>query len=174
MKKTIVIVGHPHLDKSVVSKFWCEQLTGKVTLRYLAETCPLDKPIDIIAEQAVLEQHDRIILQFPLYWYSAPAIMKRWLDEIMTFGWAYGPGGDKLEGKDLGVAVSAGSPDNEFQEGAMQLHTLHYYLEQYRGTAAFIRANWIGVHAFFDTFSPSVHENLQADMPKYIRFIEQE
>lgn len=173
MKKTLVVVGHPHLEKSVVSKHWLEAITGKATLRFLAEVAPLDKPLDIAAEQAVLEQHDRIILQFPLYWYSAPALMKRWLDEIMTFGWAYGQGGDKLAGKELGIAVSAGGAEVEFSSTGYQLYTLEEFMQQYEAVAAFVRMKWIGMHAIYDTYGADLIDRLPQNSQQYLKFITQ-
>lgn len=172
MKKTIVIVAHPNLEKSVVNRYWANELVGKVSLRYLSEVAPLDKPLDIKQEQAVLEQYDRIIFQFPLYWYGAPALLKRWLDEIMTFGWAYGPEGDKLEGKELGVAVSCGGKEEEFSSSGYQLYTLSDYMKQYEGVAAFIRAKWIGVHTIYNTFGADIRERLITNSKQYLAFIE--
>ncbi len=172
MKKTLVVVGHPCLEKSVVNKYWTEALTGKVAIRILATSAPLDQPLDIAEEQAILEQYDRIILQFPLYWYTVPAIMKRWLDEVLTFGWAYGPNGDKLAGKDLGIAVSAGGAKHEFSDQGYQLYTLEDYLKQFEGTAAFVQANWIGMHTIYDTFSADIMQRLPINCEEYLSFIQ--
>jgi len=48
-----------------------------------------------------LLEHDRIVLQFPMYWYSMPPLLKKWLDDVLTYNFAYGSKGDKLKGKDL-------------------------------------------------------------------------
>lgn len=174
MKNTIIIVAHPNISKSVVNRYWADALTGKVTIRYLQESCPLEYPLDVAFEQAILEQYNRIILQFPLYWYGAPAVLKRWLDEVMTFGWAYGAGGDKMEGRELGVAVSCGGKEDEFAEGGIQLHSLAYYMSQYEGTAAFVRAKWLGCHSIYDTFSADLQERLPKNMQQYLAFLEKE
>lgn len=34
----------------------------------------------------IAEQYDRIVLQFPLYWYMPPAIMKMWMDTVWAEG----------------------------------------------------------------------------------------
>ncbi|KAF4082862.1 hypothetical protein AMELA_G00133290 [Ameiurus melas] len=44
---------------------------------------------DIKEEQRKVQQADLIIFQFPLYWFSVPAIMKGWIDRVMTQGFAY-------------------------------------------------------------------------------------
>lgn len=65
--------------------------------------------IDVAAEQAAVADADRIVWQFPMYWYSSPALLKQWEDDVLTYGWAYGTGGTALEGKELMLAVSPGS-----------------------------------------------------------------
>ncbi|XP_053368588.1 NAD(P)H dehydrogenase [quinone] 1-like isoform X1 [Clarias gariepinus] len=44
---------------------------------------------DIKEEQRKVEQADLIIFQFPVYWFSIPAIMKGWMDRVLTSGFAY-------------------------------------------------------------------------------------
>ncbi|KAM9860485.1 NAD(P)H dehydrogenase [quinone] 1 isoform 2-T2 [Aulostomus maculatus] len=44
---------------------------------------------DIVAEQHKVEAADIIIFQFPLYWFSVPAIMKGWMDRVLTQGFAF-------------------------------------------------------------------------------------
>ncbi|MBK1611986.1 NAD(P)H dehydrogenase [Rubrivivax gelatinosus] len=47
---------------------------------------------DIEAEQAKLRWADALILQFPLWWFSMPAILKGWVDRVYACGFAYGVG----------------------------------------------------------------------------------
>ncbi|XP_029982395.1 NAD(P)H dehydrogenase [quinone] 1 [Sphaeramia orbicularis] len=44
---------------------------------------------DIVAEQRKVEEAELIIFQFPLYWFSVPAIMKGWMDRVLTQGFAF-------------------------------------------------------------------------------------
>ncbi|KAM6978415.1 NAD(P)H dehydrogenase [quinone] 1-like [Tautogolabrus adspersus] len=44
---------------------------------------------DITEEQRKLTQADLIIFQFPMYWFTVPAIMKGWMDRVLTLGYAY-------------------------------------------------------------------------------------
>ncbi|WP_394825795.1 NAD(P)H-dependent oxidoreductase [Pendulispora albinea] len=45
---------------------------------------------DVEAEQAKLLAADAVILQFPLWWFSMPAILKGWVDRVFAYGLAYG------------------------------------------------------------------------------------
>ncbi|QIZ47983.1 NAD(P)H-dependent oxidoreductase [Dickeya zeae] len=47
---------------------------------------------DIAAEQDKLRWADTVILQFPLWWFTMPAIMKGWIDRVYAYGFAYGVG----------------------------------------------------------------------------------
>ncbi len=47
---------------------------------------------DIAAEQAKLSAADLVIFQFPLWWYSVPAMLKGWLERVLSAGFAYGAG----------------------------------------------------------------------------------
>lgn len=47
---------------------------------------------DIAAEQDKLRWADALILQFPLWWFSMPAILKGWVDRVYAYGFAYGVG----------------------------------------------------------------------------------
>lgn len=47
---------------------------------------------DVVSAQADLLWADTLILAFPLWWFSMPAILKGWIDRVYAFGFAYGVG----------------------------------------------------------------------------------
>ena len=51
---------------------------------------------DIRAEQDKLLWADTVLLFFPLWWFSMPAILKGWVDRVFTCGFAYGAGGTAI------------------------------------------------------------------------------
>jgi NAD(P)H dehydrogenase (quinone) len=65
---------------------------------------------DVKAEQEKLLWADALILQFPLWWYSMPAILKGWVDRVYAYGFAYGVGehSDKHWGDRFGEGTFAG------------------------------------------------------------------
>jgi NAD(P)H dehydrogenase (quinone) len=65
---------------------------------------------DIQREQQLLSEADLIIFQFPLWWYSMPAVLKGYIDRVFSMGWAYG-GGQSLAGKKVMVGMTTGAPD---------------------------------------------------------------
>lgn len=120
--KTLILVFHPDLTASRANRRLTEEMEkqANVTVHRVYEAYP-DEKIDIAAEQSLLEKHDRIVLQFPFYWYSTPPLLKKWEDSVLSYGWAFGSKGDKLHGKELLIAVSTGaakenySPDGNFK-----------------------------------------------------------
>lgn len=44
---------------------------------------------DVLAEQARLARADALVLVYPVYWWSMPALLKGWIDRVFTNGWAY-------------------------------------------------------------------------------------
>lgn len=48
------------------------------------------QPSDVQAEQAKLRRADALILQFPLWWYGMPSILKGWFDRVFVSGFAFG------------------------------------------------------------------------------------
>ncbi|MGG7576134.1 NAD(P)H-dependent oxidoreductase [Streptomyces sirii] len=46
---------------------------------------------DIAAEQEKVRWSDAVVLQFPMWWFSVPAILKGWIDRVFTNGFAHGP-----------------------------------------------------------------------------------
>jgi len=108
---TTAFVFHPNFAASTVNARLAAEAEKQdgVTVRRLYDLYP-DFRIDVAAEQAALTASDRIVLQFPMYWYFCPPLLKKWEDDVLTYGWAYGPTGDALHGKEMVVAVSPGAP----------------------------------------------------------------
>ncbi|CCQ17963.1 Flavodoxin-like fold family protein [Rhodococcus sp. AW25M09] len=46
-------------------------------------------PADVIAEQRRIDIADHLVLVFPMYWWSMPALLKGWIDRVFVNGWAY-------------------------------------------------------------------------------------
>jgi glutathione-regulated potassium-efflux system ancillary protein KefG len=79
----------------------------RLTFHDLYEAYP-DFNVDVAREQALLLDHDVVVLHHPFYWYSAPPLVKQWEDLVLEHGWAYGAHGRMLEGKRLLSVVTLG------------------------------------------------------------------
>lgn len=71
-------------------------------------------PDTIRSEQQRIERADTLVLAFPVYWWSMPALLKGWIDRVFTTGWAFG-GSDRFSGplsakKVRLIATASGGP----------------------------------------------------------------
>lgn len=136
MKKILILFAHPVLEKSRVHKilqFYISKLDG-VTINDLYENYP-EFDIDVEREQALLLQHDIIVWQHPLYWYSAPALLKQWQDLVLEHGWAYGKNGFALKGKKIFNAFTSGGGMQAYQHEGYQHCTITELLRPFERTA---------------------------------------
>lgn len=123
MQKTLIILTHPNMAQSKLNKTLIEMVKNEsnVTVNDIYATYKNANAIDVAKEQALLLSHDRIIFQFPFYWYSTPSLLKEWQDKVLEYGFAYGSTGDKLKGKPFKIAVTIGAAEEAYQkEGFMQ------------------------------------------------------
>jgi len=139
--RTLVQAFHPKLRASRVCRPWADAaLEAGCVVRDLYALYP-DGRIDVPAEQAIAEAFDRLVFLHPLHWYAAPWLMKRWIDEVLQFGWAYG---DRcaLEGKVWLNVVSVGAVIEEYGPEGNRRYTVAEFLRPYERTAAFCGMRW--------------------------------
>ncbi len=133
---TVVIVSHPSLERSKSNRALYEAVQGipHVEARHLESLYP-GGGIEVAAEQSRLEWAGRVVFQFPFYWYSAPPMLKRWMDDVLEFGWAYGPGGTHLKGKVLQLVVTTGAPESAYRPDGYNLYAMDELLRPFEVTA---------------------------------------
>jgi putative NADPH-quinone reductase len=136
MSRTLVLLAHPDLESSRVNSALADavrDLPG-VTVRDLAAVRG-ERGFDASAEQPLLVEHDTVVLQFPWYWYSVPGILKEWMDQVLTYGFAYGTGGTALHGKTLQVVTTTGGPGESYQAGGYNRFTMTELMRPIHATA---------------------------------------
>lgn len=80
----LIINGHPTMETSNANKAILEdvkRLLPEVEISELQALYP-NYQFDIAAEQAKLVKADVIVWQFPLNWYSLPALLKKWVESL--------------------------------------------------------------------------------------------
>ncbi len=139
----LLVVAHPALERSRANQRMMDaahQVAG-VTLHDLYETYP-NFTIDVRAEQKRLLDHAVIGLQFPLYCYSIPALLKEWLDLVWLHGFAYGAGGEALKGKRLFVACTTGARAEAYGSEGHNRFTMEEFLRPLEQTAHLCGMAW--------------------------------
>lgn len=143
----LVLVAHPDLARSHATRMLVDALRGsaaadRVELRDLYRLYP-DFHIRIDAEQRALAAARLVVMLHPIYWYSMPALQKLWLDEVAHLGWAYGPGGTALHGKDFWLVASTGGGAEAYGPGGHNRHPIDDFLLPYRQSAHTCGMNYL-------------------------------
>jgi glutathione-regulated potassium-efflux system ancillary protein KefF len=137
MADILILLAHPDLAHSRVTRQLARaaRRVERVAVRDLYALYP-DYLIDVAAEQAALAEAQLVVWLHPIQWYSMPPLMKLWLDEVLAFGWAYGPGGTALRGKDLWLVTSTGGSEGSYRPGGSNRYFFDAFLPPYDQTAA--------------------------------------
>lgn len=127
--KILILFGHPAFQSSKYNKKMLEGLVDneQLTIHDLYEEYP-EMDIDIEREQKLLSEHDCIIFQHPMYWYSIPAIFREWQDLVLQHDWAFGEKGNALKGKYFFSAITTGGSRDSFSESGNQYHPVSAFL----------------------------------------------
>lgn len=152
-----VVAAHPHWRESRVNRLLRDAAQG--TAR--AQVCDLyrsypDYAIDVAAEQVRLQAASLIVMLHPIHWYSMPPLMKLWLDEVLTYGWAYG-GGTALNGKDVWLVATTGGGEASYHPQGYNRYFFDAFLPPYEQTAALCGMRFLppllfhGAHRASDT-----------------------
>ncbi len=162
MKKTLIIVGHQSYENSVYNKKLIETIKDieNITVHILT------KDFNAQDEQNLLTKYDNIILQYPIYWYNTTPLLKSWLDEVLTYGYAYGPNGDKLENKNFGIVVTTGSALEAYSAEGFVKFTLEEILAPMKATLNFTRSNLKGIFSVHSCLTNNPSQISEEDFSK--------
>lgn len=90
---------------------------------------------DILTEIEKLEWCDVLIFQFPISWFSLPAILKGWIERVFVHGRIYGNGKfydhGLFKGKKAMLSLTTGSPENTYTENGVHgnIHTILFPIQ---------------------------------------------
>ncbi len=139
----LVVYAHPAHERARVNPVLMASAQGVagVDVHDLYEAYP-DFLIDVEAEQERLLSHAAVVLQFPMFWYSTPALLKEWLDLVFLHGFAYGEGGTRLVGKTMLVATTTGGGAAAYGPRGGNRFTIEELLRPLEQTAALCGMRW--------------------------------
>ena len=141
MARIVVLCAHPQLEHSRVTLALARAAGPadgqRVELRDLYALYP-DYLIDVAAEQAALAAAELLVWLHPVHWYGMTPLLKLWADEVLAFGWAYGPGGTALRGKDLWLVASTGGSEQAYRPDGLNRYFFDAFLPPYEQTAQLV------------------------------------
>ena len=156
--RILILFAHPLYEKSNAHRALVSSIPNlpNITFHDLYQEYP-DFDIDIRREQELLYNHDMIIWQHPMYWYSCPPLLKQWIDIVLEHGWAYGKEGYALKDKMLFQAITTGGNKENYCATGRDMFTIPQLLEPFHQTARVCRMEYLppfvvhGTHAMDDT-----------------------
>ncbi len=154
VRRILLLLAHPSLDRSEVNRPMADAVVDidGITLIDLYAEYP-DFQIDIDREQQRLLEHDVIVFQHPLYWYSTPAILKEWQDLVLEHGFAYGAKGTALHGKIFFNALTAGGIEAAYCAEGYNHFTIRELLHPLEQTAVLCGMTYLPPFALFGSRS---------------------
>ena len=143
-RRIMILLFHPLIHKSRVNQrlvMMTEKVEG-ILLRNMYDIYP-DFHVDVKTEQELLQQHDLIIWQHPLYWYSSPSLLKEWIDLVLEHGFAYGRQGRALEGKQVMSAISTGGRREAYLSEGSNRYSIRQLLAPFDQTVTLCRMEYL-------------------------------
>jgi glutathione-regulated potassium-efflux system ancillary protein KefG len=142
--KILILFAHPKYERSLNQSLLVNSipLMEEITFHDLYEKYP-DFNVDIEKEQRLLLDHEIIVWQHPFYWYSSPPLLKQWIDLVLAFGWAYGPGGTALKGKFVFNSITTGGQRSAYGKEGHNRFTINQLLAPFEQTAYLCSMKWL-------------------------------
>lgn len=128
---TRIYIGHPDLVNSGSQRYLLESGKGLSSVEFIDLSSNL-AAFDLSLQTTEITKCDQIILQFPLYWYQAPSVIKEWVDQILG-----SIPTEVLKGKTLGLVVIAGTSPADYQVGTRVGRSLSELLSSFEALARY-------------------------------------
>lgn len=172
--KILIIVIHPDLENSVVNKRWINELKKypeKYVVHNLYNVYP-NGQIDVKKEQELVEGFDKIIFQFPFFWFNCPPLFKQWLDEVLLYGWAFGSNsGYKLGSKKIALAISAGIDKDDYHPSGKYKYTMEHLLAPFELTFDYIKADYRPAFILYGLEFHATEERIENSAQQYLDYL---
>ena len=152
--KTLVIVSHPNFEKSLITKALQNTAIAMpgVTVRNLESLYGNN------SEQAACMDVDRIVFLYPTHWFNLTPMLKAYLNVAWTYGWAFGPGGEALKGKELLVVTSAGASEFTYSDNGIINCTMADVLSPLKASALYIGMKFADPLAFYGVMNATEND----------------
>lgn len=137
--QTVIFCGHPNLESSSSHQFLKAATPETIPFEQIPKTLT---PEVIAAHQALLEECDRILIQFPLYWYQAPGRVSEWFEAMLADDFMRGMG-QRWQTKEMGIVTSLGMPLAEYQAGGGQHFSLSEILKPFQALATNLKMTYL-------------------------------
>jgi glutathione-regulated potassium-efflux system ancillary protein KefF len=140
----VVIHAHPYPRRSRACAALMQAIRDlpQLEVRTIYDLYP-DLDVDADAERKALEGAKLVVWLHPLYWYSVPALMKLWMERVLSKGWAYGDGGTALHGKQCLWVTTTGGDELAYSPEGRHHHAFGQFVAPVEETARYCGMGWL-------------------------------
>ncbi len=172
MANVLIYYAHPAQQRSIANKAMIEAARSVegITIVDLYNTYPRFQ-INVDDEQQRLQDHDVILFQYPVFWYSSPSLVKEYLDLVLEYGFAYGEGGTALQGKHLGLALTAAGSAEAYSETGYQNFPLRDFTKPMEQTATLCGMKFLAPYTLFSSLHAHETDECQNHAQGYARYL---
>jgi len=165
----VVLLAHPNLQESNANKELMEVVKEMdfATVYNLYERG--DEPFDPEDWSRILTDASALVFQFPFYWMSAPYMLKRWEDEVLT----HLAGTPSIAGKPLMIVVTAGSDYEAYRSGGRNRFTVDELLRPYQASAILAGMTWQTPLIVYGTGVEDPAKNIAQGAIQYRKVVEE-
>lgn len=170
MTKVHVLLAHPNLAKSKANRALREAIRDLpgVTVEELYALHAARGGFRLEEERAAVAPAGSLVFQFPLYWASAPSLLKLWQDEMMAPLMEEGA----LRGKHLLVVTTTASEQEAYRSGGRNRFTMDELLRPYQLSANHAAMVWQTPLVVHGLATPAAEANLAAGVAAYPRLLQ--
>lgn len=171
-RSILVLYAHPRPSRSVVNRRLRRVAEGisQVAVVDLYAEYPTHH-IDARREQARVAGVDVLIFQHPVYWFSAPSLVKEWVDRVVTYGWALGES-EALKGKIYLHAVTTAASHGVFAQEVTGRAALRAQFHPFEAMAGLCGMRYLPPFSLFrEEGRESRAERLDLHAAAYARFL---
>jgi len=170
MTQMLILLFHPDFQNSRTNRTLAEAAGNRPGTEVVdMQALYPDGRIDADVEVARLLAAERIVLQFPVQWYSTPPLLKAWQDAVLTrmFYIHYEAEGARLAGRPLLIAASAGNVPAAYTPSGANLFSLRDLLKPLQATAHRCALAWQEPFLIYDARRADA-EALEAAADHYV------
>lgn len=129
--QVVILLAHPNMQESVANKELIESVKDNANVSVYDLYGDNEELFDPHEWSRILTDATSVIFQFPFYWLSAPYMLKKWEDEVLTH-LAKTPA---IAGKHLVLVVTTGSGFDAYRSGGRNGFTVDELLRPYQAAA---------------------------------------
>lgn len=173
MARLLVYYAHPGHKHSHVNRYMARAARDVEGISFVDLYGDYPRfDIDVDAEQRRLLDHDVMVFQFPVFWYSTPSILKEWQDLVLEHGFAYGAGGDRLQGKRMMLAITAAGPEEAYTHRGYQHYPLRTFLTPLEQTARLCRMHFPAPYVLHSSLRAPSDGQVEPHVTGYVALLE--